>query len=71
LDDGKSREEVLLKSANKGLVINSFIWREMHDFSRDCVLLILASREYDENDYIRSYKIFLDLVQHKKESCNE
>jgi len=34
------------------------VWREMHDFSYDCVLLVLASEHYDESDYIRSYSDF-------------
>jgi len=58
LDDGSQREEVRLDSPTKGLYIGNMIWREMHDFSPDCVLLVLASEHYDENDYMRSYKEF-------------
>lgn len=35
------------------------MWREMHDFSEDCVLVVLASELYDESDYIRNYDDFL------------
>lgn len=59
LDDGTQREEVWLDSPNKGLLIGNQIWREMHDFSQDCVLLVLASELYDEVDYIRDYQSFL------------
>lgn len=59
LDDGTVREEVWLDSPTKGLLIEDMVWREMHDFSQDCVLLVLASEHYDENDYIRSYSDFL------------
>lgn len=59
LDDGKTREEVWLDSPVKGLLIGNLIWREMHDFSPDCVLLVLASEHYDEMDYIRDYSEFL------------
>lgn len=59
LDDGKKREEVWLDSPTKGLVIEDMTWREMHDFSDDCVLLVLASEHYDETDYIRDYAEFL------------
>ena len=59
LDNGAKREEVFLDSPTKGLIINSMIWREMHDFSSDCVLLVLASEHYDECDYIRDYDEFL------------
>ncbi len=62
LDDGHRREETWLDSSTKGLVIGDLIWREMHDFSEDCVLLVLASERYDENDYIREYDEFLRVV---------
>jgi dTDP-4-dehydrorhamnose 3,5-epimerase-like enzyme len=62
LDDGNSREEVWLDSPTKGLVIEDMVWREMHDFSQDCVLLVLASEHYDESDYIRSYEDFIKQV---------
>jgi len=59
LDNGKERAEVWLDSSTKGIEIDSMVWREMHDFSSDCVLLVLASEEYDESDYIRDYDEFL------------
>lgn len=59
LDNGHTREEVTLNSPTKGLYIDALTWREMHDFSEDCVLLVLASEHYDENDYIRNYYDFL------------
>ena len=59
LDDGEKREEAWLDSPNKGLVINEMVWHEMHDFSSDCVLLVLASEHYDEGDYIRLYSNFV------------
>jgi len=61
IDSGKSKEEVLLDSPKKGLLIKELLWREMFDFSADCVLLVLASEHYDEKDYIRDYNQFLDL----------
>ena len=57
-DDGINREESWLDSPSKGLVIKNMIWHEMHDFSKDCVLLVLASEHYDEADYIRDYGEF-------------
>ena len=58
LDDGISQEEVWLDSPVKAILIRKMIWREMHHFSPDCVLLVLASELYDEQDYIRSYSDF-------------
>lgn len=59
LDDGKAREEIWLNTPEVGLIIGNNIWREMHDFSEDCVLLVLASEHYDESDYIRDYSVFI------------
>ncbi|MCR9581206.1 sugar 3,4-ketoisomerase [Vibrio antiquarius] len=63
LDDGKEKEEIVLNDPSIGLYIDSMKWREMHDFSSDCVLIVLASNVYDENDYIRDYKEFLSQVE--------
>lgn len=60
LDNGSVREEVWLDCPTKGLLIESMMWREMHDFSPDCVLLVIASQPYNESDYIRNYQVFLD-----------
>jgi len=62
LDNGKERAEVWLDSPTKGLVIEGMVWREMHDFSPDCVLLVLASEHYEEKDYIRNYDNFIRQV---------
>lgn len=59
LDNGSQRQETWLDSPTKGLVIDDLVWREMHDFSEDCVLLVLASEYYDEADYIRNYDEFI------------
>ena len=64
MDDGLSQEEVWLDAPDKVIVIDKMIWHEMHDFSPDCVLLVLASDFYDEQDYIRNYEAFLELVKH-------
>ena len=62
LDDGHDKETVVLDNPAQGLAIGSMVWREMSDFSADCVLLVLASANYDEADYIRSYPEFLKAV---------
>lgn len=62
LDDGKEKIEILLDNPLQGLYIESFVWREMFDFSDDCVLLVFADSFYDEADYIRDYDKFLKEV---------
>ena len=39
------------------------MWREMYDFSPDAVLMVLASELYNEEDYIRDYDVFLEMVR--------
>ncbi|MGA4365133.1 sugar 3,4-ketoisomerase [Pantoea ananatis] len=62
LDDGNERVSLLLDNPAQGLVIESFVWREMVDFSEDCVLMVLANEHYDESDYVRNYEEFLSSV---------
>ncbi|WP_193059029.1 MULTISPECIES: sugar 3,4-ketoisomerase [unclassified Pseudomonas] len=64
MDDGVNKEEVWLDSSEKAIFIDKMIWHEMHEFSVDCVLLVLASDYYDEQDYIRNYDAFLELTKH-------
>ena len=58
LDDGKSRQRIMLNKPNIGLLIPTGIWREIDNFSSGSVCLVLASMVYDEDDYIRDYEAF-------------
>lgn len=66
LDDGKEKVELFLDNPEQGLYIESFVWREIYDFSEGCVLMVLADSFYDETDYIRDYQEFL-----KESSCDK
>ncbi|MFA0216714.1 FdtA/QdtA family cupin domain-containing protein [Vibrio cyclitrophicus] len=66
LDNGKTKEKIHLNSPNKGLHIFGITWREMHNFSEDCVLLVIASEKYNESDYIRDYNEFKGIVENEK-----
>jgi dTDP-4-dehydrorhamnose 3,5-epimerase len=59
LDDGTTRTVIRLDDPSVGLLIRPMIWREMSDFTPDCVLLVVADAPYDEADYIRDYDEFL------------
>ena len=62
LDNGKTRETVHLDNPAQGLHIKHNIWREFTNFSEDCVVMVLASEYYNEDDYIRNYNEFLKEV---------
>lgn len=63
LDDGIQKVTYNLNQPNIGLLQDAFVWGTMHDFTPDCVLLVLASEHYDEADYIRDYDNFLRLAE--------
>ena len=63
MDDGHNKAEIVLDKPNQGILIDVMQWHEMHDFSEDCVLLVLASDYYDEADYIRNYDDFMRVVK--------
>lgn len=63
LDNGRERISLTLNNPAQGLLIDSFIWREMSNFTSDCVLMVLADQEYDEADYIRDYEQFKQMVK--------
>jgi len=62
VDDGASRAEVVLKSSEWGLHLPAMVWGVQYKYSSDAVLLVLASHEYDGDDYIRSYADYQRLV---------
>jgi hypothetical protein len=39
------------------------LWHTMSRFTYDCVILVLASNWFDENDYIRDYAEFRALAR--------
>lgn len=63
IDDGVKKEIFELCEPDKGLYIGKDQWREMFDFSQNCVLLVLASEHYNPKEYIRDYKEFLNEVK--------
>lgn len=60
-DDGMTRHEVVLDSASKGIHIPPMVWATQYKFTRDAVLLVLASEYYDAAEYIRDYDEYLAL----------
>lgn len=62
LDDGNKKKTVSLNRPNFGLIVTPYIWRELVNFSSGAVLLVLASLNYSEDDYIRSYEDFLNFT---------
>ena len=60
LNDGKVEKTVSLNKPFEGLLITNGIWRELKNFSSGAVCLVIASNVFDEEDYIREFKEFLE-----------
>jgi UDP-2-acetamido-3-amino-2,3-dideoxy-glucuronate N-acetyltransferase len=58
VDDGSARDEVSLERPDLGLHVPPMIWAAQWRYTRDAVLLVLASHPYDAADYIRDYDEF-------------
>lgn len=61
-DDGKNRQEFLLDRPNLGIHLPPKVWGIQYKYSREAVLLVLASHHYAASDYIRNYDEFLRLT---------
>jgi dTDP-4-dehydrorhamnose 3,5-epimerase-like enzyme len=57
------KEIITLDVQTKGLYIGPMVWREMYGFSPGSVLLVLASENYNESDYIRDYREYCEIAQ--------
>ncbi len=65
LDNGTEKKTVPLEKPYEGLYIANDMWREMFDFAPGTVLMVFASDYYREEDYIRNYEDFLDMIKSK------
>lgn len=63
IDYGNSSEIVELNEPHIGVYIPKMVWKEMYDFSKDSVLLVLSNYKYDSNEYIRDYDQYLKLIK--------
>lgn len=63
VDDGNYRDEYVLDQPWLGLYLAPMVWRSLYKFTKDAVLAVYASHEYDPGDYIRDYEEFLKMVR--------
>lgn len=63
ITDGTEEIIVELNKPMMGVYIPQMIWKDMYGFSKDSVLLVLASTHYDGDEYIRDYNQYLSEMQ--------
>ncbi len=63
IDNGKEQSDVLLNRPDKGLYLNKMVWKEMYEFSYNAVLMVLSNMPYHEEEYIRDYDKFKEMIK--------
>lgn len=63
VSDGKRDEIIELDETSEGLYIPKMIWKDMYDFSSNCVLMILSDEYYDDSEYIRDFGVYKHLME--------
>ncbi len=51
-NDSEQEDNFILNKPNKCLILNPEDWHRMYEFSKDAILMVLASEYFDANDYI-------------------
>ena len=65
VDNGYETDIIELNRPRMGLYLPTMLWKDMYDFSKDSVLLVLASEHYDGSEYIRDYEQYLKEIGKK------
>lgn len=60
--DGKENKRIHMNRSYNGLYLPPMIWREMDNFSSGSVCLALASQPYNEAEYFRDYKGYIQAL---------
>jgi len=63
LHDGTNESKYSLNRSYYGLYIPRMIFRRIENFSTNSLALVLSSTEFDAEDYIRDFDLFLSLVK--------
>jgi hypothetical protein len=63
LDDGFRKRRVFLNHPSSGLHIPPGIWASEVNFSSSSICLVMASMRYHEEDYIRDYSEYVELME--------
>lgn len=66
LNDGKNEEVINLDRPHKGIYLDKMVWKDMYDFSKNSVLLVISDNNYDPKEYIRSFEEFKKIIGDKK-----
>lgn len=66
LDDGMQKTTYTLNRSYYGLYVPCGTWRSMENFSTNSLAFVVASTDYDKDDYERNYDKFLQFKMNNK-----
>jgi hypothetical protein len=66
IHDGTSEQKYHLNRSYVGLYVPKMIWRHLENFSTNSIMLSISSTNYEKNDYVRDFEIFLKKIYEKK-----
>ena len=62
LHDGKQEKKYSLNRSYYGLYVPQMIWRSLDNFSTNALALVLSSKIFKQEDYIRDFNVFLKML---------
>lgn len=60
LHNGKEEMKFSLNRSYYGLYVPKLTWRKLENFSTNSLAFVIASKEFEEKEYIRDFKQFLN-----------
>jgi UDP-2-acetamido-3-amino-2,3-dideoxy-glucuronate N-acetyltransferase len=58
-------EKIVLSAESPGVWMKNMVWGEQTFLTEDSVLLVFASNDFDESDYLRDFEEFLKLSKQR------
>ena len=66
VSDGNKEKKYNLNDPSRGLYTPNFIWKQIKNFSKNSLMLVVSDVVFDKNDYMQSFDEFKSLVNEKK-----
>ncbi len=68
--NSEEEEIFILDKPHTGVYIPKMLWKDMYDFSENCILLVLSNKTYNPREYIRDFDEYLMEVGERSENIN-
>ena len=63
IDNGIKQKIIVLNNPKQGLYVGKMLWKEMYNFSKDSILLVMANTLYNESEYISDYQLYQNIMK--------